>query len=54
MGKKNMLNHTDVPCAAISLALCLKNKKKIRHWNKEWYKRKPQYNTHTHTNIVVE
>jgi hypothetical protein len=38
-----MLRDTDAACVAILLALCVKRRKEIRRWIKEWYIRRPQY-----------
>jgi hypothetical protein len=47
--RANTLSDIDAACVATALALCLKKKKKIHRWTKEWYKRKQQY---THTQIL--
>ena len=47
----NMLSDTDATPKIIALALCLKMKKKVCHWTKEWYKQRPQY---THKNLMTD
>lgn len=38
-----MLRDTDTACVAVLLALCVKMRKEIRRWIKEWYIQRPQY-----------
>jgi hypothetical protein len=45
-----MLCDTDASCVAITLALCWEEKRNS-HWNKEWYKQRPQ---NTRANIKTD
>jgi hypothetical protein len=51
-GQFNIFSDTGTARVAKALALCLTNEE-IRRWNKEWYKRRPQYTRENLTNLML-